>query len=135
MNRWLNQFRLQFEKRVIDVYGRVTFATGVPTLVQPNCKGLLSVTRNSAGLFTFVFGTNTSIPKDTYVKFLGCDVVFQNASAHPAVYSHSIRANNISTPNVCSIQVAFYDIAGALVDPADADTLYIDFCLGDSTAP
>jgi hypothetical protein len=135
MNRWLNQFRLQFEKRVIDVYGKATFSSGAPTLSASNSKGLVSCTHDGTGLYTFVFGTNSTLPLDTYVKLLCVDAVFFNASSAPAAPIHSVRTNNISVSGTASIQIAFYNLSGSLTDPADGDTLFIDFCLGDSTAP
>ena len=137
MNRWLNQFRLQFEKRVIDVYGNVSFSSGAPSLINSptNNKGLISVSHPGTGLYTFVFGTNSTLPRDTYVKLLNVSAVFLNTSAAPAAPLYSVRANNISVAGTASIEMAFYNPSGTATDPADADTLFIDFCLGDSTAP
>lgn len=136
MNRYTNQFRQQFEKKVVDVYAKVAIgATGAPTLSATNSKGVLSVTRNSAGLYTFVFGTNTVLPKDTYVKLLGISHVFASGSSAPAAPSLNIVAISVATVNVCSLQVQFRDVSGTAADPANGETLYIDFCMGDSTAP
>lgn len=136
MNRWCNQFRLQQEKRVIDVYARVAIGgTGAPTLSAVNSKGVLSVTRNGTGLYTFVFGTNSALPKDTYVKFLHLGVVFNSGVSAPAAPIYNIVADAVATANVCSLQVQFRDAANAAADPASGEIMYADFCMGDSTAP
>ena len=136
MNRWCNQFRLQQEKRVIDVYAKVAIgSTGAPTLSAVNSKGVLSVTRNGTGLYTFVFGTNTALPKDTYVKVLHVGAVFNSGSSAPAAPIFNIAADSVATANVCSIQIQFRDAANAAADPASGEVMYMDFCLGDSTAP
>lgn len=136
MNRYLNQFRLQFEKRVVDVYGKVTFAAaGVPTLVQPSSKGLISVTQNGAGIYTFVFGTSLAVGKDTYVKLLNVSHIFETSGPAPVVPIACITDLNISDPAQCSIQITFLTGAGAQANPGVGETLYIDFCMGDSTAP
>lgn len=127
---------MQQEKRVIDVYAKVAIgATGAPTLSAVNSKGVLSITRNGVGLYTFVFGTNAALPKDTYVKFLHLGVVFNSGSSAPAAPIFNIAADSVSTANVCSLQVQFRDAANAAADPANGEIMYADFCMGDSTAP
>lgn len=136
MNRYLNQFRQQFENKVVDVYARVAIGgTGAPTLSAVNSKGVLSVTRDGLGLYTFVFGTSAALPKDTYVKLLGVTPVFQSGSSAPAAPLMNIVANSLSIAGVCSLQVQFRSVAAAAADPASGEILFIDFCMGDSTAP
>lgn len=136
MNRYLTQFRQQFEKKVVDVFANVTIgSTGAPTLSATNSKGVLSITRVSAGLYTFVFGTNSSLPKDTYVKLLNVSCVFNSGSSAPASPLLNVVANSVSTAGTCSLQVQFRSLAGAATDPASGEILYVDFCFGDSTAP
>lgn len=136
MNRWTNQFAATFEKRVIDVFGKVSFAgAGVPTLSAVNSKGIISITRNATGLYTFVFGTNSQLPKDTYVKLLHASAVFNSGVSAPAAPIMNVVADNVAVANVCSLQVQFRDAANAAADPASGEILYIDFTMGDSTAP
>lgn len=135
MNRWLNQFRLQHEKRVIDVFAQVSFgAAGAPTLSsQPtNNKGILSVSRVSAGKYLFTFGTNSSLPVDKYVKVLCVSHRFQNATA-PASPLMFISSNAVSSAG--QITIDFTNSAGVATDPGSGELVYIDFCMGDSTAP
>lgn len=137
MNRWLNQFRLQFEKRVIDVYGLVSFgASGAPTLSsQPtNNKGILSFTRTGVGKYLVTFGTNSSLPVDRYVKLLNIDFRFDTSgtAAAPVAPGMYIVLDAVSSAGQVTIQ---FNSAGTATDPASGEILHIDFCLGDSTAP
>lgn len=124
-NRYTNQFRASLEKRVSSIFMHVTFgAAGAPTLDTTNSKGIVSITRNSAGVYTIVFGTDAT-HLDTYVKLLAINKVFMGA----ADLAMRILANNISSSSLASIQVSF----GA--DPTAADQLYMEFVMGDSSAP
>lgn len=134
MNRYLTQFRLQFEKRVVDVYAQVTFgASGAPTLNAVNSKGVKSISRVSAGRYLVTFGTNAQLPVDTYVKLLCVKNVFDTTAtaAAPAAPGMFVAAQAL---NVGTITIQF-NAAGTATDPASGEVAYIDFCLGDSTAP
>ena len=134
MNRWLNQFPLVFEKKVVNVFAKVAFgAAGAPTLSAVNSKGIVSVTRNGAGDFTFVFGTKAGM-LDTYVKLLGAQVVFNSGSSAPTAPAMYVKADNISVSGTCSLTVVL-NAAGVATDPAIGEIGYFNFILGDSTAP
>jgi hypothetical protein len=139
MNRWLTQFRLQQEKRVIDVFAKVAIgSSGAATLSAVNSKGVVSVTHNATGRYTFVFGTNTALPLDTFVKVLHVHAVFNTVGASvaaPAAPIPYIYADNVAVAGTCSITIQFVDYAGAAADPANGEIMYINFCMGDSTAP
>lgn len=119
MNRLYNQFRLALEKKIVDLYARVTIgAAGAPTLVASASKGIQSITRNSAGLYTIVL-------QDKYVGLLHFSVAVQLAAGAPSsVGGHILRAVNVSA-NAKSIQVLFVDAAGAAVEVDNGTTLYI----------
>jgi hypothetical protein len=138
-NRWANQFNLTLEKRVTDIFAQVTFgASGAPTLNVANSKGVLSVTRNSAGTFTFVFGStpNGRTAFDTYVKVLQVAACFNSGAAAPAAPGLYIKANNIAVANTASIQIVLTVAGGGTAtDPASGEIGYFDFTFGDSTAP
>ena len=140
-NRYFKWMWRSLETEVKSVFAHVTFgATGAPTLDTVNSKGVLSVTRNSAGVFTFVFGTNSgptgNAAQDTYVKVLGIKHLFDesvtgSAPAAPGMY---MSANNIATHGTASIQLTF-NAAGTATDPASTEGVYVTFIFGDSTAP
>jgi len=132
-NRYTNQFRASLEKRVSSIFMHVSFgAAGAPTLDVPNSKGVVSITRNSAGLYTIVFGTNAQM-KDTYVKFLSMSHSFLEAAGSPA-REMVLRANNISNNSLCNLQIEM-QVAGVATDPDNGSQVYMEFVFGDSTAP
>jgi len=136
-NRYNNQFQLTQEKRVTSIYAKVAFgATGAPTLSASNSKGVLSVTRNSAGTYTFVFGSGSgvSLQKDSYVKLLSAGVVLNSGASAPAAPGMYIKADNTSSNSQASIQIVM-NAAGTATDPASGEIGYFQFIFGDSVAP
>lgn len=127
MNRLYNQFRLALEKRIVDLYAQVAIgATGAPTLNLSKSKGIASITRNSAGLYTIVL-------QDNYVDLLMFNhAVFLAAGAPSAVGGAVIRANNVAA-TAKSIQVLFVDNAGAAVELDNGTNLFLQFSLKAST--
>lgn len=95
-------FSHERERKVVNA--RVTFgATGAPTLDAANSKGVLSVTRQAAGIFTFQFGTTSNgvSALDTYVKLLGFetdpDVSYLTTGAPAAVGQPAIYRNDVDS--------------------------------------
>lgn len=135
-NRYFNQFRYSLEKKVVDIFAHVTFgAAGAPTLDTANSKGVVSVTRNAAGKYTFVFGTQAGM-LDVYNKLLMAKHIFDasgNAGTAPASPSMYLLANNVAVAGTCSLQVEF-NSAGTATDPASGEGVYIQFTFKDSTA-
>lgn len=130
-NRWFNQFQKTLEKEVCALFAKVTFgSTGAPTLSVANSKGIVSVTRNSAGVYTFVFGTSAA-SKDTYYKLLMAKHVFLNATA-PASPGMYIVANNVAAA-AASIQLTF-NSAGTATDPGSGEVVFLQFLMGNSSA-
>lgn len=132
-NRLMRQFPLTMENQVKTIFAKVAIgATGAPTLSASNSKGIVSVTRNSAGLYTFVFGTAAG-NLDTYVKLLGVSVIFQNASAIAAAPNTYVRGLSISTAGTASVQIGCLNGSLAATDPANGETMYVQFTFGDSS--
>ena len=136
-NRFFRQFRKQLEAEVVDIFARVSFgSSGAPTLDATNSKGIVSVTRSSAGRYVVVFGTNAGL-LDTYNRLLCVKHVFDEsgnggtAPASPAMY---VFANSINVLGTSSITVQF-NAAGVATDPASGEVVLIDFVLKNSTAP
>lgn len=138
-NRYFNQFNLALEKSVVNIFARVTFgSTGAPTLVTTNnqSKGVVSVTRNSAGKYTFVFGAGAT-KLDTYYKLLMVKHVFDetaNSGTAPAAPGMYITGNSIATIGTSSIQIVF-NAAGTATDPASTEAVNLHFIFSNSTAP
>jgi hypothetical protein len=136
-NRCMNQFPLTLEKRVIKLFAHITFgASGAPTLDTANSKGIVSVTRISAGKYTFVFGTKTGM-LDTYYKLLGVKHLFDatgNSGTAPASPGMYLTGNAVATVGTSTLQVVF-NSAGTATDPASGEGVYLEFTFKDSTAP
>lgn len=136
-NRWNVQFPLTFEKKVVSIYAKVAFgSTGAPTISAVNSKGVVSVTRNSAGTYTFVFGTQVGM-LDTYVKFLNARVIFDTSAtvAAPAAPGMYVATNSVPTYGTSSIKIVTTSSGSVATDPASGEIGYFKFELGDSTAP
>src|SRR5271166_5626830 len=83
--RYRSQFRFSMHKDPVDIFAHVTFgSSGAPTLDSKNSPGIVSVTRNSTGNYTFVFGTNSQLAFDTYNYLLMVKHVFSQSSAPAA---------------------------------------------------
>lgn len=130
--RYRSQFRFSMHKDVVDIFAHVTFGVaGAPTLDTANSPGIVSVTRNSTGNYTFVFGTNSQLALDTYNYLLRIGATFQSSSA-PAAPSVYITNNSISTVGVASITLQF-NAAGVATDPASGEQVFLDFILRNSS--
>jgi hypothetical protein len=112
----------------VSLFGKVAIgAVGAPTIDAPLSKGISSIVRNSAGLYTITLA-------DKYNKFVGSDFSVFLAAGAPAtgsVVMPVIRAISVSaaTPTV---QVGFVDSAGAAVELASGVTLYFELKFDDS---
>lgn len=127
----------QLEKQVVRLYARVTFgATGAPTLDTKNSKGVLSITRNSAGKYTLVFGTN-SASLDYYYKLLGVKVEWDatgNSGTVPAAPLVYLTGNSVATASTCSLQLQCDNVSQVATDPASGEACLIEITLSNSGA-
>lgn len=131
----LNSFQL--EKQVVRLYAQVTFgSSGAPTLVTANSKGVLSVTRNSAGVYTFVFGTKAA-SLDFYYKLLEVNVMFdatKNSGTAPAAPLVYLSGNSVATAATCSLQLTCTNTSQTATDPASTEQAFFEFVLSNSGA-
>ena len=138
-NHRFNQFSLALEKDQVSLFARVTFgATGAPTLVAAQSKGIKSITRNSAGNYTIVFGNsaNPTLPIDTYQKFLFAGCLFDESGTSAAPASPLMYLTNDSSylPNVGSLTIQFTNVAQAATDPASGEAVDLMFDFRNSSA-
>lgn len=126
-NRLFQQFRFSLEKKVVELWGHVTFgAVGAPTLDTANSKGIKSIVRNSAGTYTITL-------QDTYKYLLKVDAHWINpgaAPAAPSVYVVSQNIGNLAAPTI----VIKTNAAGTATDPATTDELKFHLTFRDSGA-
>lgn len=134
-NRWMTQFGLTMEKKVVNLYAKITFgSSGAPTLVTSQSKGIVSVTRNTTGTYTFVFGT-TSSKLDTYNKLLGVSSVFNTGgTTAPLAPELWIQTDSTATAGTASLKVVT-NYNKTATDPASGEIGYFNFVFKDSTAP
>lgn len=138
-NRYTTQFVNCLQKGVNAVIARVQFgASGAPTIQRNifNSQGLVSVTRNSQGVFTFVFGTQAGM-LDVYNTLLSHTVSYDTiaTAAAPTAPLHYLSANAVANSASCSLQLTFTNTAGAATDPASGEIIRFVFLLKNSTAP
>ncbi len=133
-NRRYNNQQFTMTPGAVGLFANVSFgAAGAPTLNVPFSKGVISVTRNSAGDYTFVFGTKAGF-LDCYNKLLLASHVFNSGSSAPASPQMYIKADNSGNPAVCSIEVVFAN-AGVATDPASGEVVLLKFDFKNSSAP
>jgi hypothetical protein len=118
---------------VVTLYANVSIgATGAPTLnTSPGSKGITSVTRNSAGDYTFQFD-------DKYQKLLWADVIVLDATlSNPSTVGMvgTIKAVNEPNTNGMTVEVVFYEMANAAtaVDPRNGAKVLACFHVRNSS--
>lgn len=111
-------------------------ATGAPTLVAADSIGVISITRNSAGDYTVVFGTpaNGVNVLDTYYQFLFLGAAFK-ASGAPAAPDVGIKSIDVKDPAKCSLEFVCFNNSGTATDPGNGEEMFLHFEFGDSSAP
>jgi hypothetical protein len=142
-NRRYEQFQLSLEKKVVNLFAKVTFgASGAPTLVtslqigsltRQLSKGIASITRNSAGNYTIIFGIPAGALQaamtDNYYFLLGADANFLDTAA-PAAPNFRITNDNSSAGNLI---VQFSNSAGTATDPGTGEAVLLNFTLSNSS--
>lgn len=132
-NRRYNNQQFTMVPGAVSLFAYVTFgSTGAPTLSTAASKGIISVTRNSAGNYTFLFGTKAGMP-DVYNSLLMVNQR-QISSSAQAAPEFRITANNVSSTTAPGVTVQ-YSAAGSATDPASGEIGLFEFDLKNSSAP
>jgi hypothetical protein len=125
-NRLLYNSGFSFVKKKVSLFASVAIgASGAPTLSTALSRGIASISRVSAGLYTVTL-------QDRYQGLLGVRYTLVLASGSPAAFQMAVRANSV-TAATPTLQVGFIDAAGAAVDIANGTTLLLKIELNDST--
>jgi hypothetical protein len=136
-NRYYRNQAFTLDPAIVKLFARVTFgAAGAPTLVAAQSKGVVSVTRNSQGVFTFVFGTQAGM-LDVYNQLKSVNVLFDTIGAPgvPAAPFYYLSGNSVATAGTCSLQLTFLDAdTPAVTDPGNGEAIYVEFTFKNSTA-
>lgn len=125
-NRYLYQFRGSFEPGIVTIYGKISFgATGAPTLVSGQNRGISTIVRNSAGNYTITL-------MDSYVRTLGVshNYLESTAPAAPALFMTADNVATLATPTIIVVTNA----AGTATDPANGDVMMIRIDLKNSSS-
>lgn len=120
------EFRYSLEKKVVDLYAKVTFSGGAATVARG--KGIKSITKNGTGTYDIVLS-------DKYKALLGFDVMFKDASSAASNVPLS-RFAYISAEDVTAgtMTIKFTVLANTVTDPANSTTAYLHFALSNSSA-
>lgn len=124
-NRNFAEFRYSLEKKVVDLFAKVTVgATGAPTLARG--KGIASVVRNSAGLYTITLA-------DKYNALLGATVTCIVPTGVQAAPNPQIVSETVATTKTVVIQ--FNDLSTpSATDPAEGESFLVHLALSNSSA-
>lgn len=124
-NRYMTQFRYSLENAVVDLYLRVSIgASGAPTLVSGQNKGVLSIVRNSAGNYTITL-------TDSYRRLLNAEQKFIVATGVPAAPSMNIVSDNVAT--LATPTVVIQTVTGSTpTDPANGEIMLLQLSLKNS---
>lgn len=123
------QFGQAYVTGVVDVYAKVSFgASGAPTLstAAGEALGVTTVTRASAGLYSFTFA-------GPFQKILAADVIYEvTATGIGAAPGLGIRS---FTPSTGILLLTTFDLESpAATDPASGDVGYFHFVFKNTTA-
>lgn len=121
-NSTLFQFRYSYERDLTDIVLKCSIgASGAPTMI--NRKGITSITRNSAGLYTIVL-------KDNFNLLMNANIMQLDNDALAAPITQIVSETVSSTKTVV---VQFRDIALAAADPNDGAVVMIHLCLRNAS--
>lgn len=139
-NRSYTNQAFHLEKAVVELFATVSFgAAGAPTISRTGfaSQGVVSVTHDGTGLYTFVFGTQAGM-LDVYNQLKSVHVVFNTvgSAAVPAAPIYYISSDLVATPASCSLQLTFLDAdTPAVTDPASGEVGLFTFKFKNSNAP
>ena len=132
-NQYFRQFPGYKEPGAVELFARITFgASGAPTLVASQSKGVSSVTRNSTGNYTLVLN-------DKYVSLLMLGYMWDESANGPGTFPLApfvtIEAYSVGATGGGSITFRTGNLAaGAVADPASTEAVFLRITLKNSTA-
>jgi hypothetical protein len=121
ISRLLHQFVGYFEKYMVGYTLKFNFgAAGAPTLATDQAKGVTSITRDGAGLYSIVF-------EDKFPTIIGVNFGFLAAAAVDLKWQVVSFTASTKTLVIRSVAVA------TETDPADGTSLYLDLKVRNSS--
>lgn len=148
-NRNFTQFQFSLVKGVVQLWARVTVAGGgAVTLTKWNpasrsytaapttgtgpyaigCEGIKSITRNSAGVYSFVL-------QDTYQRLLNVCCTASNATGLPTTPMIGLwsTATDVTSATAPTIKLTMLSASATAADPASGDVLNFIFVLQNAS--
>lgn len=121
--QFTSQFAYSFIVQRVDILMQVSIGgTGAPTLVSNACKGVASISRNSAGDYSITL-------QDKYQKVLAMQCSTTNSTGISAAPDVGIKSDAVSSTKIVRIVCS---AAGVATDPASGDVLNIHMVLSNS---
>jgi hypothetical protein len=136
MNRLVQQLRYSFLKRPVDVFVDAAIGASGAATVGATVKGIISIAKTGTGKYKVVFGTkpNGVSRPDSYVRLLNVQVSTKPAGAATTVATVQVTDDQSADPTKGYVEVTLLDFAGAAVEPASGDHIYLVFQFNDSVA-
>lgn len=116
---------------IISATVTITDASGTPSLSALTSRGVRSITRNSTGKYTFLFGSSTPAATDNYNYFLGASVAIYNGASAAAAPFYDWPD---ITPTNGNVAVQFRNTSLTATDPGNGEILVFTFFLSNSSA-
>lgn len=143
MNRTLQQFTSSLNRGLVLLEGQAQL-NGAGAVTNTSGAGILSVARQSTGLYRISFGINytqngvSSIIYDTYFSYLFGSLSFLSglglAGLSDLTWSFLPAVSMSGSNPVPHVDVRFVDNTGAVVDPATGLIINFFFMLKNSAA-
>lgn len=125
-NRLLRQFQYGFENKIVSVFCKFAVgASGAPTLDVAKSKGITSITRNSAGVYTILFN-------DNFVELFGASPTIILASGSQAAGAGFVVRDSSVATSAKTVQIQFQDGTFAAADIASGASVIVKFDFLDS---
>jgi len=119
-NRWAQQFNYTYYAGVHYIFGKTTIgATGAPTLVTAQSRGITSITRTATGRYRLVLDSK-------YPYLLDAGISHMSSSLQNTVIKLTAEDTDGATPYV---DFAVTNPSAAAVDPGSGDSLYFSLAL------
>jgi len=119
------QFRLSKEKQVVDLWAKVTFSSGTPTLVRG--KGIAGVSKTATGEFTFTLA-------NAYNALLDCKVSLIKATGGVAAPCVNVASEAVATLAAPTVVIHTFAIDNSTpTNPGDTETMLVKVTLSNTS--
>ena len=122
-----SQFHNSYAGQMVSLLAKVSIgSSGAPTLVSGTGMGILSVTRNSAGAYTFALS-------NPFYSLLGVRVSIKSGSSAPAAPIMNIVTDSANVTAAPLVKIQMRDLSAVATDPASGEVLYVELMFNRSS--